>query len=163
MSNPLFVADSSREFRKRATEASVEKDFMWSLEQLKLMNRHFYDRFAGVPDRYIAGGNWLEFKSIAYVNYVNVFRHLEVEQRRNLAAFHNGGDRSFGIAMLCSEHERRLLIAPWPSLLKCERVSFKWASEHLPEIKDKHDMLLAVSKWFHPRFDRNSRYDDLPL
>lgn len=162
MNNPLFVADSSRERRRRVVEDTVEKDFMWALDQLGLVNRHFYDRFGGVPDRYIVGGNWLEFKSVAYVKHVNVFNHLEVDQRRHLAMFHNGGDRSFAVVMLCDPDTRRLLICPWPSVERATKVTAAWANNHLPEINDKQDMKLAVSAWFGKHHgERNSRYDDV--
>lgn len=163
MNNPLYVQETSKERRKRVTEDHIEKQFLWALDELDLKSMHFYDRFGGVPDRYVIGGNWLEFKSLAYVKHVNAFAHFEADQKRKLATFHNAGDRSFGVVLLCNEYENHLLIAPWPSLVNCTKITFAWAKEHLPLIEDKWDVKEAASKWFSKSLQGNSRYDLLPL
>lgn len=50
--------------RARSTEAAFERRFVKALTSAGVWSRHMADRYSGLPDRYVEGARWIEFKSI---------------------------------------------------------------------------------------------------
>lgn len=49
---------------RRSTETAVEGAFAATWNLMGLYSRHMSDAVPGLPDRYLAGGIWVEFKSL---------------------------------------------------------------------------------------------------
>lgn len=65
----MRVSDFKKKVR-RTTEKAFEDLFAAVLAEINIYSRHMSDKFSGVPDRYIAGGRWVELKSLEYARGV---------------------------------------------------------------------------------------------
>lgn len=86
---------------KRSTEAAVERLWAETWKQMGIYSRHMSDAIPGLPDRYIRGGRWVEFKSLYRKR--GGFTHgegMSPEQRRVAADLLNAGDKVWYIAQL---------------------------------------------------------------
>lgn len=77
----MLTVKTTGRARSGSTEANLEKSFV---KYLKRFSYHTSDRYTpGVPDRYISGGIWVEFKILKYsgkrpVNLMTVMRKNQV-------------------------------------------------------------------------------------
>ena len=68
--------------QSRTSERQFEKMFVDALKAHGIYSRHMADRIAGLPDRYLAGGTWVELKSvIAGKQILRAGEGLSPEQR----------------------------------------------------------------------------------
>ena len=99
------------------TEAQYEKHFAAALAELWIFSYHTAERFyMGIPDRYCAGGRWIEFKQIKWVGNrpISPIRQFSASQIQTLDKFSEAKDRCW-VALLFQtpEGDRRSLFMPW--------------------------------------------------
>lgn len=101
------------------TEARFEKRVADCLEKIGLMSFHTSEKYvAGIPDRYVVGGNWIEFKvyPCGGGRRVNAHRLFSEQQKNYLSAFHRNGDRTWVAVMFQPIHsDAYIVIEPWRS------------------------------------------------
>lgn len=103
----------------RSTESAVEKAWVKTWKDLGIYSRHMSDAVPGLPDRYIRGGNWVEFKSLYRVRGEFTFGEgLSPEQIRCCDDLTKAGDSVFYVAQLDGwKHGKRYIYMPWRSLI----------------------------------------------
>jgi hypothetical protein len=99
----------------RSTESAVEKAWAATWKKLGVYSRHMSDHVPGLPDRYIAGGNWVEFKSLFRVRGGFTYGEgLSPEQIRCCHALHQAGDNVFYCAQLDGwQCGKKYVFLPW--------------------------------------------------
>lgn len=100
--------------RTRSTERAVEQAWARTWADLGIYSRHMSDAVPGLPDRYIAGGRWVEFKSLwRKKGGFTIGEGLSPEQRRTAAELLSAGDQVFYIAQLDGwEAGKRFIVLP---------------------------------------------------
>lgn len=107
----MRVQDFKKKMR-RTTEAAFEKLFAECLTERGIYSRHMSDRFSGVPDRYIAGGRWVELKSLEYARGVVPYgAGMTAEQRRVCADLHNY-DEVWYLALITTSKGQYVILDP---------------------------------------------------
>lgn len=105
---------------KRITEAKFEGKFASALTRASIFSWHTSEKFiAGIPDRYVVRGNWLEFKVIPYTGkrQITPQRFFSAEQKLWMNKLARGGDRVFACILFQPENDRaRVLLCPWDVL-----------------------------------------------
>lgn len=100
------------------TEAKYEKRFATALAKLGQFSYHTAERFyLGIPDRYVAGGRWIEFKRVTWagVRAVSPIRQFSGPQIRTLDKFTEAGDDCWvAIVFQTPEGMLRSCFLPWP-------------------------------------------------
>ncbi len=100
------------------TEAKYEKLFARALAKLGQFSYHTAERFyLGIPDRYVAGGRWIEFKRVTWagVRAVSPIRQFSGPQIRTLDKFTEAGDDCWvAILFQTPDGELRSCFLPWP-------------------------------------------------
>ena len=153
--------------RKRLKRTPPEKH--WDhrvgeiLTELGLFNYKTAERlYAGAPDRYIVGGNWIEFKGYPYAGRVetsNPMRMFKPGQRRFNERLYKAGDRPWvGVFWVLGERnaEVRMTLMPWPVF----RDTGHWTMEHIVSVScPVDDMKHYISERFGKNFERFSDYD----
>jgi len=113
---PLTVRTSAPN-RSGPPERRFEKRTADILKKLGLFSYHTAERwYAGIPDRYVVGGNWIEFKVIpcSGVRAVNPYRLFKPAQRNLLDKFDASGDRTWACVMFQpSKGEPHMILFPW--------------------------------------------------
>ena len=97
----MLSVTNYKQVRTRSTEAAFENAFAARLRKAQVYSRHMSDAIPGLPDRYIRGGMWIEFKSLFRKR--GEFTHgegLSAEQKRTMADLCAAGDRVFYCALL---------------------------------------------------------------
>ena len=104
------------------TEANYEKRFARALAKTGQFSYHTAERFyLGIPDRYVAGGRWIEFKRVTWagVRAVSPIRQFSGPQIRVLDKFEASGDDCWvAIVFQTSEGMLRSCFMPWPVFRK---------------------------------------------
>lgn len=78
----MRVSDFKKKIR-RTSEKSFEDMFAECLTERGIYSRHMSDKFAGVFDRYVEGGRWVELKSLEYASGVVPYAAgMSVAQKR---------------------------------------------------------------------------------
>lgn len=99
------------------TEAQYEKHFAGALLDLGVFSYHTAERFyLGIPDRYVAGGRWIEFKQVKWMGkrVVSPIRQLSSSQINTLDKFTDAGDKCWvAVLFQTPEGDRRSLFMPW--------------------------------------------------
>lgn len=108
---------------------------------------------AGVPDRYVAGGNWIEFKHAVYFmrGPKTLIRMFTAEQKRMMEDIIKGGDRAYvGIKISpTTDDGDRFWLEEWPKFKEDPYIHFD-RFHSLP--KTPKEMLGC----FNPQLHRNS-------
>lgn len=116
---PLTVRANVRD-RKGSIESRFERRVADALKKLGLFSYHVAERwYAGIPDRYVVGGNWIEFKVIpcSGTRAVNPIRLFKPAQRNFLDKFAASGDRTWACVMFQPEKgEPHMVLLPWHTL-----------------------------------------------
>lgn len=122
--------------RTRSTEASVERAWAQTWKDLGVYSRHMSDHVPGLPDRYISGGRWVEFKSLWRARGgFTVGEGLSPEQWRTASDLLNAGDKVWYCAQLDGWSEGKCyLILPMEDVIG-------WRGD-----KVKRDWLVNASK-----------------
>jgi len=119
--------------RKGSTEATFEKRVADVLKKLGLFSYHVAERwYAGIPDRYVVGGNWIEFKVIpcSGTRAVNPYRLFKPGQRNFLDKFAKSGDRTWACVMFQPEAgEPYMILLPWHEF----REHGKWTMDQVQQ------------------------------
>lgn len=99
----------------RSTELSVEKLWAATWKAMGVYSRHMADAVPGLPDRYIKGGCWVEFKSLYRVRGEFTFGEgLSAEQIRTCSDLWEAGDVVFYCAQLDGwSRGKRYVFMPW--------------------------------------------------
>lgn len=128
-------------------------------QKLGLWNWKPYERArAGIPDRYVIGGNWIEFKHVIYPmrNDRNLLRTngkvFSPAQIRTMDDLVAAGDRVFVCILISTPSFERVLLEQWDAIrrdpiLTIERVRAlpENALAALSQVFDKHEP--RFSKW----------------
>lgn len=92
-------AKSKAQFR--TSERQFESMFVEALKRKGIFSRHMSDRNAGLPDRYLAGGTWVELKSLLCPQRgLPAGYGLSPEQKRSMAELHDAGDYVYYLALI---------------------------------------------------------------
>lgn len=92
----------------RISEKTFEKAVAAQLKQAGKFSRHMSDRLSGLPDRYITGGIWVEFKSFEFRDSFRADQGISPLQRRMMEQLANGGDNVFYCALAQHNDERTI-------------------------------------------------------
>jgi hypothetical protein len=125
-----LAVSASKKQRRRLTETSFERKFEDCLRQLGFKSHHACpDWEPGVPDRYVCGGTWIEFKSLGYDRSVMPWNAISPQQRAHLQAFTDAGDKCWVCILLCHEDDGdddHVILMRWSEFkAQYERVSLK--------------------------------------
>lgn len=103
---------------KSFTEAVYEKLFARALAATGQFSYHTAERFyLGIPDRYVAGGRWIEFKQIKWAGTrpVSPIRQFTGPQIKTLDKFTAVGDDCWvAIVFQTTDGELRTCFMSWP-------------------------------------------------
>jgi hypothetical protein len=147
----------------RLLEKTWEKNVGDALKSsLGLFNYHVADRFyAGVADRYIIGGNWMEMKVIPYAGNrsIDALRFVEPQQKAFLDRMIRAGDRTFvAILFVTPDLHSNMAIMPWPRFKIFESWTPKMICA-LPIYNNCHANLEdALRQWFGR--DKGERFSE---
>lgn len=143
--------------RQSTTEARFEKRVASCLAELGLMSYHTSEKYyAGIPDRYVVGGNWIEFKILPCGGRRSVSPRskFKPQQKQYLSKFHENGDRTWACIMFQPKHgEAYIVLVPW------HRMQSQWTRldwQRLGVKADGGDLLGYFQKFFGPWYDRFS-------
>ena len=160
MPSKLSVNKDSRKPSK-STESSQEKRVAAILADFGLFSYHTADRHTpGVPDRYIVGGSWIEFKVLPCRGNRPVFltRGFSPPQKNWLKNLHDKGDFTFGCVFVYPEMgEPRMVFRPWWYLA----ANPKWDMKRIQDEGRRMDtdrIRLELASWFGPE---HARYVDI--
>lgn len=146
--------DSNRKTVSRTTEARFEKRVA---DNLGVFSYHCSEKnFAGVPDRYVAGGNWIEFKVIpcSSSRAVNPKRLFRIEQRRWLSKLDAQGDRSWACVMFQASGGAYIVLEPWRVF--DEREKWTWDQIRMSGVSSRGDLSGYLAKRFGQDYERYS-------
>ena len=107
--------------RRAITENVFERAICAWLNKQGIMNFHQDHKFrGGVPDRYVAGGNWIEFKRVLFVassrnsRYnVDLTKQFSARQKTFLHKWNEQGDRTWVCVLILSQQYPRFVLEPW--------------------------------------------------
>ncbi len=113
----VLSVSAPRRQKNRISEAVFEGKFSKCLKAIGLYNWHTSDQFKpGVPDRYVVGGNWIEFKAIPYTGKraMTPERFFSPAQKNELTRLHERGDRAWVCILFQPERgDATVLLCPW--------------------------------------------------
>lgn len=97
----MLQVGNFKKAKTRSTESAVEKLWAATWREMDIYSRHMSDALAGLPDRYVQGGRWVEFKSLYRVRGGFTYGEgLSTEQKRTMADLAAAGDKVFYCAQL---------------------------------------------------------------
>jgi len=98
--------------------------FARALAKLGQFSYHTAERFyLGIPDRYVAGGRWIEFKRVTWagVRAVSPIRQFSGPQINTLDKFTAAGDDCWvAILFQTPSGSLRSMFMPWPKFRRCK-------------------------------------------
>lgn len=110
----LTVKGQRVKTERSTSEHAFEERWAEALASVGLYSRHMADRNAGVPDRYIQGGRWIEFKSLfAARGKFSLGEGLTTEQHTTCKALAEAEDEVWYCALLESAKGRRFIFIPY--------------------------------------------------
>ncbi len=113
---------ASKKQRRKQTEYRFEERFGEALTSLGVLNHHACPVWEpGIMDRYVAGGRWIEFKSLAYDRSCMPWNAFSLDQKRKMQEFSDAGEKVWVCVLLCHEDDGdddRILLRPWPEFKK---------------------------------------------
>lgn len=140
-------------------ESTFEKRIADILGELGVWSYHTADKFlSGVPDRYCAGGNWIEFKVLPCSGRVavNPLAKFENEQKLFLSKLHEQGDRAWAAVLFQPKSgSHYAVVMPWHFWLSHGKWT-QYAWRELGVVNDKRDLRGYLSERFGPWFPRLS-------
>ncbi len=146
--------------RKGSIESRFEKRVAEVLKQLGLFSYHVAERwYAGIPDRYVVGGNWIEFKVVpcSGKRRVNPYRLFSPGQRNFLDKFSKSGDRTWACVMFQPyEGEPYMVLLPWHDFREHGSWSMDQVEDWGVDTGDKFAFLKYINDRFGKSFDRFS-------
>lgn len=123
---PTVVSHNKELYRERRSltgpnkvtlEKQFERAFAGALKQLNIYSVHIRNTIsAGTPDRYVASGNWIEFKSIAIAENpvkLDVKGVMSQWQCRRAEILTRGGDAVWLAILLHSNGEKFIYFERW--------------------------------------------------
>ncbi len=90
---------------ERAFEARIASE----LKARGVYSRHMADRFSGLPDRYIAGGRWVEFKSLKSPKAF-AFQGLSDAQKAEMTRLAEAGDLVWYVALFQKDDGTKYMV-----------------------------------------------------
>jgi hypothetical protein len=109
----LTVAANSNRVR-RTTEKSVEDYIGALLTSMGHLNWHTADKWQkGLPDRYVVGGNHIEFKSLVCKRSIDMLRFFDPAQIVKLDEIDRTNDRAFACAKVETPNGAFLILEEW--------------------------------------------------
>lgn len=116
MGMKLFVEKASV-LNRSLTEAQREARVMKLIRALGVWDRKMAHRWLkGVPDRYLAGGNWIEFKQVevSLRRPFALLRGVTADQHSFLTDAHAGGDRTYICVFVVNDENRaKMILLPY--------------------------------------------------
>lgn len=150
------------------TEHKFETTIAWYLRRQGLLNYHTTDRYiGGIPDRYIAGGNWLEFKRVVLPRVKNPLRGrcalmhgLSQRQMSFLNKWHKAGDKTWLAILVQSENfhqfPTRCIIEPYIwCLANLRQINRGTVAKMGVPYKDRKQLAEYIDFRFNTEFERN--------
>lgn len=97
MSNTgLRVRNSRARSPRKSTEAQFERKIAKHLDTLGIFSYHVSEKsYMGIPDRYVCGGRWIEFKQAAVISGVTPMRLFSPGQIKFMDRFLEAGDTPY--------------------------------------------------------------------
>jgi len=93
------------------SETAFEGNFSDALKAHGIWSRHMRDQSAGVPDRYLGAGRWVELKSFPCpVRGLPAGYRLEPEQRAVMRELVKAGDRVWYLALVALDGKKFLTL-----------------------------------------------------
>ena len=118
-----------RRRRGNSTEAAFEKRFTKALTKAGRTTFHTSEKYvSGIPERYVCGGIWIEFKAIPWTGKraINPIRHFSPAQKMWMGRFNKAGDTVYGCILLQPEYdEPRILMMNWEQLRHFDTMSIE--------------------------------------
>jgi len=115
---------------RRTTEKAFEELFAEVLAEKGIYNRHMSDKFSGVPDRYVAGGKWIEFKSLEYARGVVTYgAGMSIEQVRVCGEMVAGEEEVWYCALVATNKGQFVIWCPMHIVLEQEDNSWNCYDE----------------------------------
>ena len=163
-----MVTLTGRQTKNSTLERTFENRVGSILSKLDIYNFHVEDKM-GLPDRYVAGGNWIEFKRTIWNKrgILHIMPLLRPAQRNRLNMLTRGGDRCWVAVNIYAEMHNHVIIKPWVWWTENTSVDFKTVRQEA-DIKRgaarKNNLAKYVSSIFNPRFERYSNFpSDMPV
>lgn len=126
----MLKVQDFQKIHARSTERSVERAWADTWEDMGIYSRHMSDAVPGLPDRYVRGGRWVEFKSLwRKRGGFTVGEGLSQEQWRTAADLLNAGDKVWLISQLDGWSEGKVyLMLPMEDVIgwRGDRVRSEW-------------------------------------
>lgn len=133
-------------------EKSVEDYIGTLLTSMGKMNWHTADKWQkGRPDRYVVGGNHIEFKSVVCTKRVEIIRFFKPEQIIMLDQIvSRSTDRAFACVRVCVPKQYgddRLIFEPWENFTVFARRSLK-IEEIMKRFAPYDNAVAVLKRWF---------------
>lgn len=107
----MLTVKSSTKAQRRTSETQFEGMFVDALKRQGIYSRHMADRMAGVPDRYVGGGTWVELKSlVSGKQWVRAGEGLSVPQKRTMSELADAGDNVHYLALILLPSGKKVMI-----------------------------------------------------
>ena len=116
MSNTSLRVQSSRtRSPRKSTEAQFERKIAKHLDALGIFSYHVSEKsHMGIPDRYVAGGRWIEFKQAAVIHSFTPMRLFSPGQIKFMDRFLEAGDTPYVcILFQFTEDEPLCVLMEW--------------------------------------------------
>jgi hypothetical protein len=104
---------------RNLSESEFEIKIAKIMGDLGIWSYHVNEKmYQGVPDRYVVGGRWIEFKQCALRYHISPMRLFRQSQRTFLTKFLEVGDKPYAcILFQFRSEQRRAVLKPWSELL----------------------------------------------
>ena len=130
-STGLKVQSSRRRSPRKSTEAQFERKIAKHLDTLGIFSYHVSEKsYMGIPDRYVAGGRWIEFKQAAVIHGLTPKRLFSSGQLKFMDTFLDAGDTPYVcILFQFSEGEPVCVLQGWEEFR--EMAGKKWINSYI--------------------------------
>lgn len=163
------IRNTARGRVKRAiTENTFERTVSAWLTKQGIMNFHQDHKFVGgVPDRYVAGGNWIEFKRILFVGGArgskfnsDMTKQFTARQRTFMDRWDAQGDRTWVCVLVLSQEYPRMILEPWRYYMyRYKLINIAKVLDYGVEYGKKDEMNAYLAERFGTNYERMSNGD----
>lgn len=163
------IKNTARGRVKRAiTENTFERTVCAWLTKQGILNFHQDHKFkGGVPDRYVAGGNWIEFKRVLFVGgargshfNVDLTKQFSGRQRTFMDRWDLQGDRTWACVLVLSREYPRMILEPWRYYLaRYKYINIAKVLDLGVEYGKKKEMHAYLAERFGKNYERMSNGD----
>lgn len=165
--------------KKKIDEGKIPPEKYWNkkvgeiIRSLSLFTYKTAEKFYyGIPDQYVAGGNWIELKKIPVTKWVSPLRFFDTRQVRILNNTCSGGDRGWVLIIWqigarsndFDEEPVRITLMEWPRFQRLCENGRLMPDQIMAASVPREKLSKLMMDNFGSNFDRNSNYDpEAPL